>query len=236
MSDNLVYKPLPEDLAQVVAALKSHIDLAEKNSKDYAARHFNGIQEEALVYCLEHATDIARACLLVCESKLPRALVILNRALLESLIWCRYVTISRESAQAFSDAAGDELKRTARRNLAAKFARIVDARTGEDKTAEILDSPMLSNIPRRLSLEDAARAGGLIRLYSAIYGFISIYAHGKAFGLSEDSDLDHELYMSLCSVLGALECINMIASDWIIDRTQTNQEILERILSIQPAA
>jgi hypothetical protein len=236
MSDSSAYKPLPKDLVQVIAALRYHVDLAEKNSKDYAARHFNGIQEETLVYCLVNATDIARACLLLCESKLPGALVILSRALLETLIWARYVTISMECAQAFSDAAGEELRRTARRNLAAKFARVVDRKTGEDRTAEVLDSPLLSKIPRRLSLEDAARAGGLIRLYSAIYGFISIYAHGKAFGFSENPDLDNELYLSMCSALGALECTNVIASDWIVDRKQTDQDILWRLLGLRPAA
>jgi len=232
MSEKLTFDTLPEEVSGVLVALSHRLEVAEQDAEDYSARRLNRIQEKAVVYCLEHAIDVARGCLLAVKSKLPASLNILSRALLETLIWTRFITLSEENAQRFSDDAMHELKRSARRNLTAQYARVVDNVSGEDKTGEILNSPLLKNIPRRLSLEDAARDGGLLRVYSAVYGFNSIYAHGKAFGLSKTADPEREFYTSACAALGALQCTNLLASDWIVRQKQTESAILKRLLGM----
>ena len=225
-------KPLPEDIDGLIAGLKQHISLGEKNIKDFQKRYYNGIQENAVIYCLEHGVDIGKGCLTTSIAKLPDSLTTLSRALVEAFIWSRYVTLSKENAQEFSDGTIQEMARIARKNIKSGYARIVKTSTHEDASENFLNLPQMKSIPQRLRIEDAARASGLERLYTQIYGFISLYAHGKGFGINKESDVTRRLYTSLSTALGTLECINLIASDWIVYRKQTPMEMLNMLIGL----
>jgi hypothetical protein len=226
----LKFKPLPTDLQEVISALRDHISHAEKDLADFEKRHYNGTREKAAIYCLRHAIDLAKGCLVTVNEGLPDSLTTLSRALLESLFWVRYVTLSKENAQHFVDSTINEMKRSARKNLKAGYAKIHHMETGEDKTQEMLDSPLLKGIPKRISIETAAQQGGLERVYTNVYGFISMIAHGKAYDLSSGPAHKDELYAPLSSALGALQCIEIITSDWIRNRKHTPRETLTELL------
>ncbi|MEA3440694.1 MAG: hypothetical protein U9R58_10460, partial [Chloroflexota bacterium] len=98
------------------------------------------------------------------------------------------------------------------------------------KSDEILNSPIMKDIPRRGTIESAAVAGGLGRVYTNLYGFLSMIAHGKAFGLREKSETEDELFASISAALGAFECIEIITYEWITYRKQTPKETLTRLL------
>jgi len=232
MDRPISFEKAPEDLAGVTAALQEEIDQAEHLVKDLTGRQFNGKREKALVYCLRHALELAKASLLCVTSSLPNALALLSRALLESLFWTRYLSLSDENAEAFEQSAHEDLKRIARKNLRAGFARIVDENTHDDKTNEFLKSDPMNVIQRRLRIEEVAEAGGLGRLYSMLYGFDSIYSHGTAFGLDEDADAGPQLYTSALSSLGYLQCINLMSTDWIKQRTVTPSSTISQSLGI----
>src|SRR6266508_5064430 len=181
---SIKFKPLPTDLQEVISALREHISQSEKDFADFENRHYNGIREKAVIYCLQHAIDLAKVCLITVNEGLPDSLTTLSRAILETLFWVRYVTLSKENAQEFVDSTINEMKRAARKNLNAGYAKIHDRETGEDKTKEILDSALMKDIPKRVSIENAAQQGGLERVYTNVYGFISMIAHGRAYNLS----------------------------------------------------
>jgi hypothetical protein len=223
---------LPTNLPRVISALKHHIAWGERLAKDFQKRHYNGKREKALVYCHFRGVDLARGSLACVEANLPESLTLLCRALLETLFWARYVTLSKDNAQAFEDASIAELKRTARKNLAAGYARILDTSTRDDRTTEFLGSPTMKGIPKRLRIEDAAKAGGLERLYSSVYGFISMYAHGIAFGLLPDTEIPSQTYASASASLGALECTNLLTYEWIVSRKITDASTLTRLLGL----
>jgi hypothetical protein len=232
MPRNPTYNELPDDLPGVISALKYHIGWAERLAKDFQKRHYNAKREKAVIYCHLRALDLAKGSLACAEAALPDSLTLLCRALLETLFWARYVTLSKENAQAFEDATTAQLKRSARKNLAAGYARVVDTSTQEDRTAEFLDSVTMKGIPKRVRIEDAAEAGGLGRLYTNVYGFISMYAHGTAFGLLPDSETPSQVYASASTALGTLECINLLASEWIVNRRITDASTLTRLLGV----
>jgi len=224
------FKPLPADNQELISFLKQHIEQSEKYVIDFEHRHFNGIREIAIIYCLRHAIDLAKGCLTTALAELPDSLTTLSRALLETLFWARYVTLSNENAQEFTDSTINEMKRIARKNLNAGYANVYDIKTNDNKTSELLDSPFMKDIPPRISIESAAKIGGLEHIYTNIYGFISMIAHGRAFNLRTTSESKDEIYASISAALGALQCVEVMTSDWIIDRKQTPKEILFQML------
>lgn len=226
------FKPLPADYQALISAFTKRIEQSEKDAAAFERRHYNGTREKAVVYCLCHAIDLAKGCFAVALAELPDSLTTLSRALLETLFWARYVTISKENAQEFTDSTINEMKRVSRKNLNAGYAKIYGIETNDDKTQEILNTPLMKDIPPRISIETAAKVGGLERVYTNVYGYISMIAHGRAFDLRTKPDNKEELYVSLSMALGALQGVEIITADWIIHRKQTPREILVQILGV----
>lgn len=224
------FKPLPTDYQDLISAFKKRVEQSEKFIADFERRHYNGTREKAVIYCLRHAVDLAKGCLATAIAELPDSLTTLSRALLETLFWARYVTISNENAQEFANSTVNEMKRVSRKNLNAGYAKIYDVRTNDDKTEEILNSPLMKDIPKRVSIETAAQLGGLERVYTNVYGFISMIAHGRALDLRTKPDNKDELYAAVSAALGALQGVEIITADWIIHRRQTPRETLVEIL------
>jgi hypothetical protein len=226
----VVFKPLPKDLQESISALTEIVDQCEKDITDFDSRHFNGPREEAVIYCLRHSVDLSKGCLALTIGELPDSLTTLSRALLDTFFWARYITMSPETAQEFIDSTNNELKRIARKNLVAGYAKVIDNKTNDDKSEQFLNSPLMKDIPKRIQINEAARIGGLEKLYSNIYGFDSMIAHGRAFDLLLTPNVKDVMYTSVCAALGALEGVDIITADWIISRKQTPKETLVNIL------
>lgn len=226
------FKPLPADCQVLISAITKHIEQSENYIADFERRHYNGTREKAVVYCLHHAVDLAKGCLATALAELPDSLTTLSRALLETLFWARYITMSEENAQEFADSTINEMKRASRKNLNTGYAKIYDIKTNDDKTQEVLNSPLMKDIPHRVSIETAAKLGGLERVYTNVYGFISMIAHGRAFDLRTKPDNKEEIYASISAALGALQGVEIITVDWITHRKQTPREILKQILGV----
>lgn len=90
----------------------------------------------------------------------------------------------------------------------------------------------MTDIPKRISIEKAAELGGLERVYTNIYGFISMIAHGRAFDLRTKPENKDEIYASVSVALGALQGVEIITADWIIHRKQTPRETLIEMLGV----
>lgn len=224
------FKPLPEDYQELLSAFKKRIEQNEEYIADFEHHQYSGIAEKAVIYCLRHAIDLAKGCFATAQAKLPDSLTTLSRALLETLIWARYVTMSTEYAQEFADSTVNEMKRVARKNLNAGYAKVSDIKTKDDKTKEILNSTWIKDIPKRISIEKAAELGGLERVYTITYGFISMIAHGRALDLRTEPEDNFEIYSSVSFALGALQGVEIISADWIIHHKQTPRETLVKIL------
>lgn len=220
------------DFQAVLKQVKQHTAQTKKLGQELHGRSEPTDRDKAILYCIEHAVDLALGCAAVAAQELPDSTTTLSRALLETLIWTRYVTLSENNAQEFLGSYLEELKRTARKNLSVGYAHIYERRTKADKTAEFLRSERMKNIRPRISIESAAKAGGLEKAYTAIYGFISMVAHGRACGLRHQSEAKEDLFASLSAALGAIECIEVMATSWLLARQQTPKETLTILLGL----
>lgn len=224
------FKPLPANYQELISAFKKRIEQSEKFIADFERRHYNGTREKAVIYCLRHAVDLAKGCLATAQAGLPDSLTTLSRALLETLFWARYVALSKENAQEFADSTTNEIKRVSRNNMKAGYLKVYDTETNDDKTNEILGSISKERIPERILIKKAAELGGLERVYTNVYGFISMTAHGRAFDLRTKPESEGEIYASISVALGALQGVEIITADWIMHRKQTPGETLAQIL------
>ena len=226
------FNPLPPDYQELISAFKKRIEQSEKYIAEFERRHYNRTREKAVIYCLRHAVDLAKGCLASALAELPDSLATLSRASLETLFWARYVTMSKENAEEFANSTINEMKRLSRNNIKAGYLKVYDSTTNDNKTKEILDLMSKENIPDRVAIKKAAELGGLERVYTNIYGFISMVAHGRAFELRTKPDIEGEIYASISAALGALQGVEIITADWIMHRKQTPKETLAQILGV----
>jgi Family of unknown function (DUF5677) len=227
------FTPLPSEYSDVITALKKLTERGDRLCSDFDKRLYNRDREKALLFCYRRALDLAKGCLEISSKELPESLITLTRALIEALIWARFITLSEENAHNFINSPLNEMKRTMKKNLAAGYAHIFDRNSNEDKTKVIMESEEIKKIPHRLTIEKAARDSGLIRLYTMLYGFMSMSAHGITYGIDIRKDVKTDLYASLCTAVGALECIEAITNEWITNRKHLSDEILSHLLGIK---
>lgn len=218
------------DIQVEVEGLRFEIRAAEKNVRDFGSRHFNGVKEYALVFCLRRATDTAKGCDLLVQAKLVSPLYTLTRSLLESLFWVCWIALSHDNAQAFIQATKGELKRIARKTLETGHARVTDKITGEDKTQELLKSSWVKDIPHRLKIESVAKDAGLGKLYTQLYGALSMQAHGTAFGMDMGISPDEQLLAAIALANVFMACVNAVVKKWVVERKHTTAREIDSIL------
>lgn len=206
------------DLKNELDGLDYEIQVAKRNLPDYSNRHFNTEREKALIFSLRRAVELSDGCLLCAKQGLLAPIYVMTRGLFESLIWVCWITKSSENAREYIDATKNELKRIARKNLETGHGRVVDIETEEDKTQELLKSDWKKDIRPRLRIEQAAKDVGLGKLYTQMYGFLSIFAHGIMLESNASTKEDMSNILAVANVL--MECINLVVSNWIVSRKQ----------------
>lgn len=219
---------LDSDLQIELEGLEYEIRVSKSRLPDYSNRHFNTQRENALIYCLRRAVELSEGCVICAKANLLAPLYVLTRGLLESLIWVCWITKSNENAQTFIEATKNELKRIVRKNLETGHGRVVDTATDKDKTRELLNSDWVKDIHPRLKIEGAAKDVGLSKLYTQMYGFMSIFAHGIM--LETNADMKDDMVGILAVANALTECINLVVKNWITDRKQTPVKDIYAIL------
>jgi hypothetical protein len=219
---------IDSDLQIELEGLEYEIQAAKSRLPDYSNRHFNTQRENALINSFRRAVELSEGCILCANVDLQAPLHILTRGLLESLIWVCWITKSEENAQTFIDAAKHERKRILRKNLATGHGRVLDKTTHEDKTQELLHSDWVNGIQPRLRIEVAAKDVGLEKLYTQMYGFMSIFAHGIMLETNADIKIDTFMILAVANVY--MECINLVVKNWIVSRKRTPVKDIYAIL------
>ena len=216
------------DLKVELDGLGLEIQAAKKNLPDYSSRHFNTEREKALIYCLRRAVELSEGSILCAKENLLAPIYVLTRGLLESLIWACWITKSNDNAQAYIDATKNELKRLARKDLETGHGRVVDTATNVDKTQELLNSDWVKDIRPRLRIEGVAKDVGLDKLYTQMYGFMSMFAHGIM--VETDASVKDDMVGILAVANVLMECVNLVVNNWIVARKQTPIEEIYAIL------
>jgi Family of unknown function (DUF5677) len=176
---------------------------------------------------LRIAADNATGCALLAEARLSAPVAALTRTMLESVVTTHWASLSDLNAQAIQSILQNETLRLMKRFLSTGVGTIRHKRTGESKTRQILDSPLLSEIERPPRIDKMAKEGGLERLYVLLYGFMSVLAHGNATTIPMISQ-DGLISANLASVRSLLEALHVIVSNRVrIRRTTTVREIAD---------
>lgn len=221
-----------DKLAEVIKHLRVEAEIARRGIDDFSKRNFTGVRERATIHCLRRAADIVDGFILTAEDYLTESANILERGLFETLVITRWVTLSDENAQTFNDGAIYEMKRLARKNLKAGYAKIIHKINQEDKTIDFLQSTLMKTLPKRLRIEEMAKEANLEKMYSMYYGFQSMRAHGIALLDILKGSVEEDLYIAARATGGFICAINVIIKDWIVKREQTPMAEIKRITGI----
>lgn len=212
-----------------LAALQREIRKADKNVEDFRKRHFNGLQEETIIFCLERASDLAKGATTATTARLPESVYVLARGLFEVLIQIYWISLSIDNSEQFAQAFSNDLKRNAKGNLEKGYAGVYDDESKTDRTQEVLNTSDWKKIPM-LRFDKMATETGIEKLYTMIYGFLSMHSHGYTFGIAADLSDEEALDGAIALAASVLEGINEIASRWIIARKQISSDEMYDIL------
>lgn len=218
------------DIADLVAGLTKHAEaLHAASSMEVPGEP---AEADALVReMLSRAGDLVRGAAALGQQRNVASLGVLLRAILENLILLLWVQVDQQNAKALSESAHAELVRAARINLEKGRARVLDRETGEDATAEFLQSDKFKNLPKRQSIEARAKEAGVEDLYTVFYRFMSLDTHGHK--RSETDEKSEQLAAIQLQGAGGLAMASgHSGARWLLHKERTDNETLRSLLRI----
>lgn len=189
-------------------------------------------RDELVRLQLRRAAELVRGAAALGSDQNPSCLGILGRCLLEQLITCLWAIRSLENAEAHHRSANAELAKAFKMNLKEGKATVKNKHTGEDVTAEFLETDQMKNIPRRKSVEEQAKEADVLDLYTVFYRFMSLETHGRQSAPEESSTV-----VSLCEVhlqgIGAISrAIGQACVWWLLHRSWPDNESIRSVLGL----
>lgn len=193
------------------------------------------LRDEIAHQNLRRAAELVRGAAALGADQNAACLGILGRCLLEQLITVLWAVRSHENAQTHQSAAKTELTKALRINLQAGKAKIKNKYTGEDATAEFLESEQMKNIPRRKSVEELAKDAGISDLYTVFYRFMSLDTHGHHGTLKDDSEAIAQCEMHLQGIGAISRAIGQGCVWWLLHRSWPDNEAIRDVLGLNRA-
>lgn len=215
---------------EYVVALHAQLDAAIRQIAQYRHRSLDAAQERSILHLLERAHEFGRACLVVEEADLSRALWVLNRALLETLFLTAWVALSETNAVAYAGGGIGSLARNARSSFQRGTAKVHDDETGHDKTADAIAD--IRQLEKRLPpIQQIADQCGLAVVYDSLYRLASLEVHGVTLDLPITENREHHDAV-LQAVTSMIQACLLIADNCIQSRRVTSREELFRVLGL----
>jgi len=184
---------------------------------------------------LRRAAELVRGTAALGSDQNPACLGILARCLLEQLITTLWAIRSLENAEAHHGSAKAELAKAFKINLKAGKAKVKNKHTGEDVSAEFLESEQMKNIPKRKSVEEQARAADVLDLYTVFYRFMSLETHGRQSAPAESSAVALLCEVHLQSIGAISRAIGQACVWWLLHRSWPDNESIRTVLGLNRA-
>lgn len=189
-------------------------------------------RDELVRQQLRRASELVRGAATLGSDQNPSCLGILGRCLLEQLITSLWAIRSLENAEAHQGAAKAELVKAFKINLKKGKAKVKNKITGEDVTAQFLETEQMKNISKQKSVEEQAREADVLDLYTVFYRFMSLDTHGRNSVPNEPSEV-----ASLCEVhlqgIGAISrAIGQACVWWLLHRSWPDNESIRTVLGL----
>jgi uncharacterized protein DUF5677 len=220
-----------------LARLREQLKATKERLDFFTHRGAGSKQEEVLVYFLERTSQLGEARFAVGQARLRIAFFVLMRVICEDLFLAYWVSISTKNADQYAQEVRSELSRLLKINLDRGRGKLVDRKTGKDRTAEVISEIGASVTPKkdRLSTERLAIETGLGKVYDTAYRFASLEVHGKMFGLKPKKGNDEAIAAALPGITSMLRAVLFLVDRRLADRDTAPAEIL-RILNIEHIA
>lgn len=193
------------------------------------------LRDEIARQHLSRAAELLRGAAALGVVQNAACLGILGRCLLEQLITALWAIRSLENAQTHQSTAKTELAKALKINLKAGKAKIKNRHTGEDATAEFLETEQMKNIPKRKSVEELAKDADVSDLYTVFYRFMSLETHGHHGALTDDSDAKALCEMHLQGIGAISRAIGQACVWWLLHRSWPDNESIRDVLGLDRA-
>jgi hypothetical protein len=185
-----------------------------------------------LIERIELAMETTLGCIVLARGDLAYPVATLARNMLELTIGTFWAASSPERAAEASGASVAELMRIMKTLLAKGHAKIVNKRTGEDKTGFMREAIEKRNIGRRRQIAELARECGLGHFYDRFYPMQSMPSHGHSMGLSGGRGEQEGLYAMMVAVRAHLKAIHFIVAKQIRQKQPTTIAELDGFLMV----
>lgn len=216
---------------ELVHSLHQQVDLLNAASEIEAAGQAD-MRDEIARQHIRRAAELVRGAAALGAIQNANCLGILGRCLLEQLITALWTIRSLENAQAHQSAAKAELAKAFKINLKAGTAKIKNRHTGEDATAEFLESEKMKYIPKRKGVEELAKEADVSDLYTVFYRFMSLETHGHNSDLTTDSDPTALSKMQLQGIGAISRAIGQACVYWLLHRSWPDNESIRDVLGL----
>lgn len=194
----------------------------EKNDRDQPVQQI-----------LRRCGELARGAGTLGKESNEDSLVILARAILESLIRLLWVEVSDANAREFSNARVAEMGRATRASFEAGIMKIMNRKTGEDVTKQYLASGRFKNLPKRKRIADQAEEAGVSDLYDGFYRYLSIDTHGHEIGRAIGADASRLAVADMHLIRAFCHAVGHVGTRWLLRRERTDNETLRTLLGIR---
>lgn len=192
------------------------------------------LRDELVRQHLHRTAELVRGVAALGATRNAACLGILSRNLLEQLITSLWSIRSIENAQQHQGAAQAELVKALKINLKAGKATVKDQSSGQDFTAEFLETEQMKVTSRRKSVEEQAKEAEVLDLYTVFYRFMSLETHGHSQVPQETSAV-----LALCEVhlqgVGAISrAIGQACVWWLLHRSWPDNDSIRTVLGLTP--
>lgn len=184
---------------------------------------------------LRRTSELARGAAALGADQNPSCLGILGRCLLEQLISSLWAIRSVENTEAHQMAAKAELAKAFKINLMRGNAKVKNKITGEDVTAEFLQTAQMKKIPKRKSVEEQAREADVLDLYTVFYRFMSLETHGHQNAPGESPAVAELCEIYLQGIGAICRAIGQACVWWLLHRSWPDNESIRAVLGLNPA-
>ena len=187
-------------------------------------------------FLLDRAAEAAErgtGCAMLAEARLAAPGAVVARSLLEALFGTCWASIDDTNGRRLMEASRRELLRIMRLNLQAGHASVRHRETGEDRTAEILRHPAVTEAERLPRCDHLAKDAGLKKIYDALYGLMSMFAHGAGGEFASGDKRDGFIHAQLHTAAAVVRCNHLIVANRFRHGRATTQDELAAILKVK---
>ena len=223
-----------QPLEVLIASMHEQVDLLLAGSRLEASTQAD-LRDEIARQQLCRAAELLRGAAALGAARNSACLGILGRSMLEQLITVLWAIRSTENAQAHQSAGSIELGKALRMNLMAGKAKVWNKHTGEDATAEFLQSEQMQKSSKRKSVEEQAREADVLDLYTVFYRLMSLETHGHHSVTSDDADSNSLCDMHLHGIGAISRAIGQACVWWLLHRSSPDNQSIRDVLGLNGA-